>query len=207
MGRIEKRQRNRASRSRKSFVVIGCEGKNKTETTYFKNYSSRECIIKFSTGNNTDPVGMAKNLATYIRNEDIKAEYGDKIYLVLDTDVNQNKQKQIDEAKTICEKNKIELIASTPCVEIWYLLHYGYTTKMYHSSEQAKTEMRKIISDYSESKNVFPILFDKTKDAIKNSKILEKYQLEKGQALDNEDCNPYTGIYKVVEELINRNNK
>lgn len=206
MGIIEKRQRNRATRTRRSFVVIGCEGKNKTETIYLKNYSSRECIIKFSTGNSTDPVGMAKDLVTYISNEDIKSEYGDKMYLILDTDVNQNKQIQIDEAKRICEENGIELITSTPCVEIWYLLHYGYKTKMYQSSEQAKIEMKKFISDYSESKDVFPIIYDKTGDAIKNSKMLEKYQVENGQAVDNENCNSYTGVYKVVEELISRNN-
>ena len=43
MGRLEVRKRNKNNRQRKSIVAIGCEGKNKTEKVYLKNYSSREC--------------------------------------------------------------------------------------------------------------------------------------------------------------------
>ena len=46
---------------------------------------------------------------------------------------------------------------------------------------------------------------DLTGQAIENAKRLEQYQIKKGQALDSENCNPYTGVYKVTEELINRN--
>ena len=55
--------------------------------------------------------------------------------------------------------------------------------------------------------NVFPIIKKQTMLAIENSKSLEKYQEENGQYIFNENCKPYTGIYKVVEELINRNNQ
>ena len=68
MGRLEIRKRNRNNRERKSIVVIGCEGKNKTEKIYLRNYSSRKCILKFSTGNATDPVGMAEDLIRFIKN-------------------------------------------------------------------------------------------------------------------------------------------
>ena len=90
---IKQRPRNRAYKERKSLVVIASEGKNKTEKLYFSNFASRECIIKFSTGNSTDPEGVANDLIRFIKKNDIKAEYEDSIYLVLDTDVNKNKQK------------------------------------------------------------------------------------------------------------------
>lgn len=204
MERLEIRRRNQAIRHKKSFIVIGCEGKNKTETIYLKNYSSRKCIIKFSTGNHTDPVGMANDLLEYIKNEDINKEYGDKIYLLLDTDVGQNKQKEINNAKDICNSNGIELITSTPTFELWYILHYGYTTKKYQSSKEVKKEMKQKIKGYSENKDIFDIINQNRDNAIKNAKQLASYQLENGQVLDNEDCNPYTGVYKVVEELIKR---
>ena len=41
MERLEQRKRNLNKRKTKSIIAIGCEGKNKTETTYFKNFSSR----------------------------------------------------------------------------------------------------------------------------------------------------------------------
>lgn len=204
MGRLEQRKRNTNKRQRKSVVVIGCEGKNKTETIYFKNFSSRECKIKFSTGIHTNPLGMANDLVEFIKNEDIKTEYGDKMYLLIDTDINQNKQEQIDKAKEICNKNNIELITSTPTFEYWYILHFCYTTKIYQSSEQVKNEMKNKIENYSESMNVYPIIKHKTDDAIKNAKKLEDFQMKNGQDLNNENCNPYTGVYKVIEELKRR---
>ena len=207
MGRLDQRKRNRNRRKTKSIVAIGCEGKNQTETIYFKNFSSRECIIKFSTGRHTDPVGMANDLVEFIKNEDIKAEYGDKIYLLIDTDINQNKQEQINEAKKICNENDIELISSTPTFEYWYILHYGYTSKSYQSSVQIKNEMKTKIHSYSESMDVYPIIKDKTATAIVNAKKIEKYQEENGQVIDSEEANPHTSAYKVVEELNKRNHK
>lgn len=207
MGRLEIRKRNRNNRERKSIVVIGCEGKNKTEKIYLRNYSSRKCILKFSTGNATDPVGMAEDLIRFIKNEDINKKYGDKIYLLIDMDVNQHKQQQVMQAKKMCDEYGIEIIISNPTFELWYILHFEYTTKTYQSSQEVKKDVKTKIRDYTESMNVFPIIKKQTMLAIENSKSLEKYQEENGQYIFNENCKPYTGIYKVVEELINRNNQ
>lgn len=201
MGRLEQRKRNSNQRKIRSIIAIECEGKNKTETIYLKNFSSRECIIKFSTGRHTDPVGMANDLIEFIRKEDIKKEYGDKMYLLIDTDINQNKQEQINEAKDICKQNDIELITSTPTFEYWYILHYGYTSKNYQSSKQVKNEMKLIIPNYSESMNIYPIIENKTDIAIANAKKIEKYHEENGQNIDSEDANPHTSAYKVIEEI------
>ena len=206
MGKLEQRKRDRKQRKTKSIFVMGCEGKNKTETNYFKNFSSRESnfIIKFSTGTHTDPVGMANDLVDYIEKEDIKEEYGDKIYLLIDTDINQNKQKQIEEAKKICKKHKINLITSTPTFEYWYISHFRKTTKKYASSQDVKDEIRAKIPGYTESMNVYPLIKDKTQEAIKNAKSVEKYHIENGQAIDTEEANPHTSAYKIIEE-INKN--
>ena len=133
MRRINQRKRNKNQRRIKSVVAIGCEGKNRTETIYLENFISRECIIKFSTGIHTDPIGMANDLIDFINVEDIKSEYGDKIFLLIDTDINENKQRQINEAKEICSRHGIELITSTPSFEYWYILHYEYTSKSYQN--------------------------------------------------------------------------
>lgn len=207
MGRLEnfkQRGRNHATKKRNPFVVIACEGNNKTEEVYFKNFNSRKCIIRFSTGNSTDPVGIVNDLLKFIDN-DIGRESNDKYFVVLDTDVNQNKQNKIDEAKRIASENGVEFITSTPTFEFWYILHFGFTTKTYNSSEEVQADVKSKISGYIKSMNTYPIIKEHTKLAIKNAKNVEKHHLELGQALDNEKCNPYTGAYKVVEELIERN--
>ena len=208
MGRLEsfkQRGRNRQNRKRRPIIVIGCEGNNKTEEIYFRNFNSRKCIIKFSTGNSTDPVGIVNDLIKFIDNE-IGREDGDKYYVVLDTDVNQDKQSQIDKAKALAIKNGVEFITSTPTFEYWYMLHFEYTTKTYHSSEEVQNDIKDKIKGYTKSMNTYPVLRDKTDNAIKNARKVEKHHLDLGQALDNENCNPYTAAYKVVEELMKRNN-
>ena len=205
MRRFEQRRRNTEQRKRNPFVIIGCEGKNKTEKLYFNNFNSRQCIIKFSKGNSTDPKGIVEDVIRFIRNNQIDLEENDKVYAVFDTDVGQNKQQQIEEAKKLAEANGIEIITSTPAFEIWFLLHFGYTTKVFVSNKALQDELEKQILDYSKNNNTYITVKDLTGQAIKNAKRLEKYQLNEGQALDSESCNPYTGVYKVTDELINRN--
>lgn len=207
MGRLEQRKRNFNNRSRNSVVAIGCEGKNKTETKYLKNFSNRECVVRFSTGIHTDPIGMAKDLVYYIKEKDISVNYGDKIYLLIDTDVNQNKQEQINEVKKICKDNGIELITSTPTFEFWYILHYINNRKVYNSSKQVKDEIKEMINGYCEAMNVYPKIFNNMKFAIENAKQIEKYHKQNGKDIDSEEANPHTSAYKVVEELNKRRNK
>jgi len=205
MRRINQRKRNKNQRRIKSVVAIGCEGKNRTETIYLENFISRECIIKFSTGIHTDPIGMANDLIDFINVEDIKSEYGDKIFLLIDTDINENKQRQINEAKEICSRHGIELITSTPSFEYWYILHYEYTSKSYQNSKQVKKEMKLKISNYSESLNIYPMIEKNTDRAIENAKRIEEYNIINGKDIDSDTANPHTSVYRVVEELKKRN--
>ena len=207
MGRIDSfktRGRNRCNRQRNPFIVIGCEGKNRTEKTYFKNFNSRKCIIKFSKGNSTDPVGIVNDLIKFIDTE-TEREENDKYYAVFDTDVNKSSQNQIDEAKKIAKENGVEIITSTPTFEFWYILHFLYTTKTYNSNEDVIEDLLNKVEQYAKNMNLYPIIKENTKFAIENARKVEKYHIDLGQAIDNENCNPYTGVYKVVEELLKRN--
>lgn len=205
MERLKQRGRNRKQRERKSFIVIKCEGDNETEQIYFNNFKSRECIIKYPDGNSTDPVGMANELVSFMNSEDINSKNGDKIYLLIDTDVNANKQKQIDEAKKICDEYGIELITSTPSFEFWYMLHFGYTTGPYTSSKDIKRKMKKKILGYTESTNVYPIIKDNTDEAMNYAEKVEKLHKQNGRKIDSEEANPHTSAYRVLKEIMKRN--
>ena len=205
MERLKQRGRNRKQRERKSFIVIKCEGDNETEQIYFNNFKSRECIIKYPDGNSTDPVGMANELVSFMNSEDINSKNGDKIYLLIDTDVNANKQKQIDEAKKICDEYGIELITSTPSFEFWYMLHFGYTTGPYTSSKDIKRKMKKKILGYTESTNVYPIIKDNTDEAMNYAEKVEKLHKQNGRKIDSEEANPHTSAYRVLKEIKKRN--
>ena len=147
---------------------------------------------------------MVNDLIKYMKNEDISKENGDKVYLLIDTDVNENKNDQIEKVKQICDANGIELITSTPTFEVWYLLHFGYMTKVFQSSKQVKQKLQEKIKDYTENFNVYPIINKKTEKAIQNAKKLEKFHLQDEKTLYSDESNPYTSVYKIIEEIKKR---
>ena len=204
--KFNQRKRNTEKRKRIPFVIIGCEGNNKTEKIYFRNFNSRKCMIKFSRGNSTDPKGIVQELINFIHSE-VELEENDKIYAIFDTDVGQNKNDQIDAAKKLAKESGIEIITSTPTFEVWFLLHFGFTTKTFATNSELQEELKRHIPNYLKKDNTYLIIKDLTNQAIKNAKELESYQLKLGKILDSEKCNPHSSVYKIVEELIVRNNE
>ena len=204
--RIEQIQRDRKNRRTKENILFEFEGKNKTEEIYFKNFQKRDkpYNLKFAYGNDTDPVSMVKSLISYMKKEDINTENDDKIYCVFDADIDMNKQKRIDEAKKLALENGIELIISIPSFELWYRLHYSYTSKVYSSNKELIDDLKNFIQNYGKSINVYDIIKEKTQEAIKNSKKLEEEQIKTGKDIINVKCNPYTSVYKPVEYIMNR---
>ena len=204
--RIEQIQRNRKNRRTKENILFEFEGKNKTEEIYFRNFQKRgnPYNIKFAYGHDTDPVGMIKSLIGYMKKEDINTENADKIYCVFDADIDINKQKRIDEAIKLASENGIEIIISIPCFELWYRLHYSYTSKIYFSNKEIINDLKSYIPNYEKNMNIYNIIEDKTNIAIENSKKLEKEQIRDGKEIININCNPYTSVYKPVEYIINR---
>ena len=193
-------------RIRKSVVAFNAEGINKTESIYLGNYNSRDLSIKMARGNSTDPIGMYNELIKYCKEEDIKNEYGDKIYLFLDTDCREDK---IDEIKRLIKKkdNDIQIIYSVPTFEVWYLNHFVFSTKEYLNNKSIIDELKKHLGDYSKSKNYFEKLNDKINDAIKNSILQEEYHKNNSIKKELYECNPYTNVYKAIEEIMMIKNK
>lgn len=52
----------------------------------------------------------------------------------------------------LARQNNISVFLSNPCFEIWYLLHFRYSTKLYGSNEEVIKELGSYISDYSKVK-------------------------------------------------------
>ena len=154
-------------REKKPLIVICSEGGRRgTEYYYFKNFSNRNLRIQFSTGNNTDPNGMMNDLLKYIDNEDIKSEEKVKIFLVLDTDLNEDRINEILKIKSKCIKNNIEIITSAPTFEIWYLMHYRKDKLVFRNSKDVKKELNKYVNSYSETMDMYNITKDNINVAV-----------------------------------------
>lgn len=184
----------------KPLIVICSEGgKKSSEYYYFRNFSSKNLRIQFSTGNNTDPKGMLNDLIKHIHNEDIKSEDNVRIFLVLDTDLNAQRIKRIKEIEPICIKYSIEIITSSPTFEIWYLMHYRNNKLIFNSSKEVKKELENINGTYIETMNMYKIINNNTSFARKIAKSYEEQSKKQNEELIS--YNPHTSIYKILDAI------
>ena len=197
--------RVRKVRKQKSKILIAAEGKNKTEKTYFSNFENgkKSYNITYARGNNTDPLKLVKMLIKEIDELKLDLQDDDVAYCIFDTDVVSNKNKIIEEAIQLARKNNIKIITSSPCFELWFLLHYDYTTANMDSEEVIK-RLKEYYPKYEKNINIYPDIIKEIDLAIDRAKKLEKYQPDNNRKIGTVEANPNTEVYKIVEYLMKK---
>jgi len=192
----------RKVRKQKRKILIAAEGKNKTEKTYFSNFEDgkKSYSITFARGNNTDPLKLVKMLIMEIDELDLDLQDDDVAYCIFDTDVNPNKNKIIEEAIQLAKKNNIKIITSSPCIELWFLLHYDYTTANMDNEEVIK-RLKEYYPKYAKNINIYPDIIKEMNLAIDRAKKLEKFQIDNNRRIGTVEANPNTEVYKMINEL------
>lgn len=190
---------------RKPLIVICSEGgKKSSEYYYFRHFANRNLRIQFSTGNSTDPKGMLDDLLKYIHNEDITSEDNCRIFLVLDTDLNEKRINEIREIEQTCIDNNIEIITSAPTFEIWFLMHYRNNGLNFQTSKYVKKELVKLNGTYTESVDMYNMINSSTDIARTNAKSIEQKIVKNKEGLLS--SNPHTSIYKILDAIDDFNN-
>lgn len=197
--------RVRKVRKQKSKILIAAEGKNKTEKTYFSNFEDgkKTYNITYARGNNTDPLKLVKMLIKEIDEIKLDLQDDDVAYCIFDTDVDPNKNKIIEEAIQLAKKNNIKIITSSPCFELWFLLHYDYTTANMDSEEVIK-RLKEYNPKYEKNTNIYPDIIKEIDLAIDRAKKIEKYQIDNNRRIGTVEANPNTEVYKIVEYLMKK---
>ena len=194
--------RNSSLRRRKSVLLLATEGKNKTETQYFKSIPNDDYVIRFAPGNYTDPVNMLRALKSEYSELELDAQMGDVAFCLVDSDIDPVKNMQIERADAQSEKN-ISIVVSNPCFEVWYLCHYSSSSRQYGSSNDVVKALRQYIPEYKkEMAGMWEIIGNKTETAIRNAKTLEQQCFERGNTWHTVDFSPSTEVYKIIELLI-----
>lgn len=91
---------------------------------------------------------------------DLDVEHGDVPSCFIDVDFKLGRDRELRNAIKFAKENRISLYLSNPCFEIWYLLHFNYSTKQYGSNEEVIRDLKSHIFDYSKSKDVFDRIQD-----------------------------------------------
>lgn len=203
VNRAKKVRKNKTTRVRKKLLIIGTEGKNKTEVLYFKEMERKQnsCHIIFASGNETDPVNIVKNTIRAVSKEGIVPSKGDSAFSVFDLDVDENKKIQLLEAARLAEKGKVQIITSNPCFEVWYLEHFGYTSKPFSNSGEVIKDLIKHCPKYMKNQCDIELFYPLTGMAIKNCKTLNEFHKKHSTANDLEFENPRTDVYLIAELL------
>lgn len=189
-------------RKPKNKILIAVEGKNKTEKIYFNNFENgkRSYNITYARGNNTDPLKLVQMLIKEINELKLDLK-NDKAFCIFDIDTDFTKTKIIKDAIQLAKNNDINVITSTPCFELWFLLHYGYTTKNMNGLDVIK-KLRSYYSKYEKNINIYPEIVDNLNIAINRAEKLEKYQIENNYKIGSVLANPNTEVYKIVDYLV-----
>ncbi len=206
---IRKVTKKKPTRERRKLIVIGTEGKNKTEEKYLRKLEKEQNSyhLIFANGNDTDPVNIVKNTIKKAKNEELSYKNGDLAFSIFDMDIDQTKAPQLELAKRISSSKGVCVATSNPCFEIWYLEHFGYTTKSFLNNDELINELKKHIPNYEKNTVEFDVLYPLTNDAIKNCRRLDEYHSSLLSAGVNDFCNPRTDIYKIVEIILGRRKK
>ena len=203
--KVGQKKRGKVSRKTKKIILVGAEGKNQTERKYFKafNQVQSEYKIMAGKGNNTDPVGVVEDLLKSAKQEELDLKDGDMLACFIDVDFKKGRDQELRAAMKLARQNNISVFLSNPCFEIWYLLHFRYSTKLYGSNEEVIKELGSYISDYSKSKDVYDVIENKIDQALLNTKRLESYHLENGTN-DSLKKLPSTEAYKLIEMILEK---
>lgn len=200
----KRKLRNAGNRERNPVIFMNAEGNNKTETLYFKDFGKdRNRIVRFASGNHTDPVHMVNELQKYMEENGYNEELGDRAFCLIDADINPGKDKQIATADKLAKKYGIQVIVSVPCFEVWFLCHYALTSKVFSSNNEVITEVERYLPEYQ--KNAMN-MYEKTKDRLssaqKNAAKLEDYCKRCGYTPHTTTFAPSTEVYHIADTLL-----
>ena len=189
-------------RQRNPYLLLVCEGRNKTERKYFFHYKVRELPyqLKIRDSEATDVIGMARRAANLYKEYQMDPANGDLAFCLIDLDLCRDKYDAYLKAQQ--KYPQIRFIVSNPCFEIWLLYHFTENPKAESSSQAVKEQIKKYVPGYNEAMDVYDQcdLEDKYAVAINRS--------EKKNAFYEEDKilverNPYTEVQDLILILKN----
>ena len=200
MTRTFSKKVRKVTRKQKPLILIIAEGKNVTEAQYFKSFRKQNDnfnIQVLTPGHITDPAGMQRRILKYWKDKGLDDKQGDVAFIVLDLDCSQDKAQLI---KKLSKKtNLTEFVISNPCFEVWFMLHFRYSTHAYASSSEVIRDLKCYIPNYEKNAQVAMLLSDNLEIAIENAGKLKDHFDSLQVEWPSEACNPRTDVPVIID--------
>ncbi len=198
---MAKKAKENYTRTRKPAIFLVCEGKNKTERTYFDHFIVRDSNYKLKIVDSeaTDILSMGKKGRDIWKKNQLDKRLGDRVFCLVDIDLDKDKTDKLEEAEK--KFMNVEFIASNPCFEAWLLFYFTEHPSKVSSSKKEKEQMEQYIPDYTESTDV--LAMPKLPDHVTVIDRANKYS-ERQSDIPLADKNPYTEVPKIVLMLMSK---
>jgi hypothetical protein len=195
-------------RDRKKRVLIVCEGE-KTEPYYFRELLDDLMLppqqVKVVPSDGSSPNQVLDCALRLQTEENISGDSYDDVYCVFDRDEHSTFEKALREIKA----KSLKGITSTPCFEVWLLMHFEFSDAPFAKSGKksvgdqvvAKLKAKSGFNQYKKGeKGFYSQLKEKLPAAIKNAKKLRTAQ-KNAASFPQRDANPWTNVDELVEAL------
>ena len=201
-------QRKKHERERNERYLIVCEG-TKTEPHYLQellnDLSIRPQVVRVAPNDGNSPDRVVAHARVLYEEDALTGDAFDQVYCVFDRDRHTTFDAAVQQTKDLTAAGKpFVAITSTPCFEVWLLLHFGYSDQPFHSAgrkslgDQVVSVLRAIpgFEKYGKGqKGVYGRTKGKLADALTNAERLRRQGAVTGS------INPATDVDNLVKKL------
>ena len=180
----------------------------KTEPQYFAGLKDAcdnpRVEILFANISGKDPLKLVKE-AERLKSESLQRakderdnnQQYEQVWCVLDHD----ERPQIPQARELAKKADVQLALSTPCFELWLILHFSPPPGIMDAKSLTEKLRKASPKGYDHRKHVnFEYFKDHVQRAVEGAKKLHTLAMNLGDP----DRNPSTAVYRLVEEIQKR---
>ena len=198
-------QRQKHERARNKRYLIVCEG-TKTEPYYLRELLDdlriRPQMVRIAPNDGVSPDRVVAHAVDLYEEDAVAGDAYDLVYCVFDRDRHTTFDAAVQRTIDLNAEGKpFVAITSTPCFEVWLLLHFGYSAKPFHPAERksvgdqviAALKTKPGFTKYGKGqKGIYGQLKGKLNDALTYAERLRNH----GVATDS--INPATDVDRLV---------
>lgn len=201
-------QRKQRERARNKRVLIVCEG-TKTEPHYLRELLDdmliRPQAVRVAPNEGVSPDRVVAHALKLYDEDAMAGDTFDQVYCVFDRDNHTTFDAAVQRTRDLAADGKpFVAITSTPCFEVWLLLHFGYSDQPFHAAGKksvgdqvvAALKAKPGFAKYGKGqKGVYVQLKPKLTDALTHAERLLKHGAASGSV------NPATDVDKLVKAI------
>ena len=201
-------QRQKRERARNKRYLIVCEG-TKTEPHYLQELLGdlhiRPQLVRVARNDGVSPDRVLAHALKLYDEDELTGDAFDHVYCVFDRDRHTTFDAAVQRTKDLTAAGKpFTAITSTPCFEVWLLLHFRYSDQPFHPAgrksvgDQVVSTLKTMpgFAKYSKGqKGIYGQLKDKLSDALTHAERLRRHGAATGS------LNPATDADELVKAI------